>query len=318
MTTSKQPAPDGAEPVPSAPLAPAGRLSVPVQRPLAAILWMLLTTALFVSMDTLAKTLTASLPTGEVVWGRFIFHALFLAVFLNRRLVVVMHSRRPGLQLVRSAFLLMTTLCFFNGLRLLDLATNTAIMFMTPLLVTLLSVPVLREPVGWRRILSVMIGFVGALIIIRPGSEAIGLAALLPLGAALFNSAYQLSTRVLAHVDSPLTTLSYTAVIGALFSNLMLLEGWVTPSPIEWLKLMAVGLLGCLSHFSLIKAFSLANAAVAAPFTYSSLIWATLFGALVFGELPDLWTVVGALVIVGSGLYILYRERARRAAAPAK
>ncbi len=296
-------------------VAAAGGQAKPEQRPFAAILWMLATMGLFVSMDTIAKTLTADLPPGQIVWGRYVFHALFLGIFLNRRLISSFRTKRPGLQLTRSALLLITTIFFFTGLKYLGLATMSAIMFVTPLMVTLLSVPVLGEPVGWRRVLSVIIGFVGALIIIRPGTEALGIAALLPLAAALFNSAYHLSTRVLAQVDSSMTTLVYTAVVGAVLSNLALFAGWVTPDPMQWLKLMAVGAIGCLSHFTLIKAFSMANAAVVSPFGYSSLIWAALFGFFVFGELPDSWTIVGALVIVGSGLYIAYRERVKKAEA---
>ena len=141
---------------------------------------------------------------------------------------------------------------------------------------------------------------------------AIGLAALLPVGAALANAGYQLSTRLLARADPPLTTLVYTALVGALLSSMALPFAWVTPTPLEWGKLMATGLLGAVSHFALIKAFSLANAAVVAPFTYTSLLWATLLGFLLFGDFPDLWTVAGAALIVGSGLYILYREGVKR------
>ena len=294
-------------------VAPAGRIMTSEQRPVAAIVWMLATMGLFVSMDAVAKVLTQTLPPGEIVWGRFVFHALFVGLFLNRRLVVTLRAGRPGLQLLRSAFLLVTTAFFFFGLKFLGLATMSAIMFVTPLLVTLLSMPILGERVGWRRITSVLMGFAGALIIIRPGSDAIGLAALLPLTAALFNAAYHLATRVLSRTDAALTTVGYTAIVGAVMSNFALLGGWVTPDATGWAMLVGLGLIGCLGHFTLIRAYSLANAAVAAPFGYTSLIWATLFGLALFGELPDLWTVAGAAVIVGSGLYILYRERARKA-----
>lgn len=298
-------------------VAPAGRVLISEQRPLAAIAWMLLTMGLFVSMDAIAKILTQTLPPGEIVWGRFMFHAIFVVLFLNRRLPATLRAGRPGLQLLRSAFLMITTGFFFFGLKHLGLATMSAIMFVTPLLVTLLSMPILGEKVGWRRITSVAVGFAGALIIIRPGSDSIGLAALLPLTAALFNAAYHLSTRVLSRTDAALTTVGYTAIVGAVMSHFALLGGWVTPDATGWTLLVSLGLLGCLGHFTLVKAYSLANAAVAAPFGYTSLVWATLFGLVLFGELPDLWTVAGASVIVGSGLYILYRERAKKAEASA-
>jgi drug/metabolite transporter (DMT)-like permease len=161
------------------------------------------------------------------------------------------NAGRPGLQLLRSAFLLVTTAFFFFGLKFLGLATMSAIMFVTPLLVTLLSMPILGERVGWRRITSVLVGFAGALIIIRPGSDAIGLAALLPLTAALFNAAYHLATRVLSRTDAALTTVGYTAIVGAVMSNFALLGGWVTPDAAGWAMLVGLGLIGCLGHFAL-------------------------------------------------------------------
>ncbi len=279
------------------------------QRPVAAIGFMVLTMLMFVAMDTIAKSLTASIPTGQVVWARYVFNALLLLLILNRRVVVHLHTSRPWLQLFRSSILLVTTAFFFLGLKYLGLATASSIMFVSPLIVTLLSVPVLGEAVGWRRILSVIAGLIGALIIIRPGSDALGLAALLPLASAIGYATYQLTTRILTRSDSTMTTLLYTSIVGALLSNLALVYGWVWPTAEQWLMMVAMGGFGCLGHFALIRAFTLANAAVAAPFTYTSLIWATLFGYLAFGDLPDLWTVVGAAVIVGAGLYILYRER---------
>lgn len=284
------------------------------QRPQAAVLFMLLTMLMFVSMDTIAKFLSDSLPTGQVVWARYVFNALVLLAIVNRKVGFHLHTRRPWLQLIRAAILLVTTGFFFLGLRYVGLATASAIMFVSPLIVTLLSAPVLGEAVGWRRILSVIAGLVGALIIIRPGSDALGLAALLPLAAALGYATYQLTTRIVSRSDSTMTTLCYTAAVGAVLSNLALPFGWVWPTAEQWLWMTAMGALGCFGHFTLIRAFTLANAAVASPFTYSALIWATLFGYVVFGDLPDLWTVVGAGVIVGAGLYILYRERVKKSA----
>jgi len=292
----------------------AGRIAGPAQRPLVGVLWMLLTMALFVSLDSAAKSLTQmGMPVWQVVWGRFLFHAAFLALFLNRTLLAELRaSSRPKLQLLRSAFLMATTVMFFTSLKHLPLATSSAIMFVTPLLVTVLAIPLLGEAVGWRRIVSVVIGFAGALVIVRPGTDAIGWVALIPLGAACANAAYHLCTRMLAGHDAPMTTLAYSAIVGALASNFGLLGGWEAPTVPQWGLLMLCGLLGCLSHFALIKAYDAANASVVSPFGYSSLIWATLAGFVLFGELPDGWTFVGAAMIVGSGLFILYRERVKR------
>ena len=224
----------------------------------------------------------------------------------------MLRSTRLGLQLLRSVFMLATNFLFFAGLVWLGLAEITAIMYVTPLITTVLSVPILGEPVGWRRILSVIVGLVGAVIIIRPGADAFDWAVALPLAAALSHSGYQLTTRMVARSDHPLTTLCYTALVGMVISSLCLPLGWRAPDAVGWLGFAALGLVGCLSHFTFIKAFTAANAAVVSPFGYLSLLWATLLGFLFFAEVPDGWTVVGALVIAGSGIYILHRERARK------
>lgn len=279
------------------------------------ILWVLLAVALFVGMDALAKHLGQIYPVPQVVWARYAFHAALLALVLGRRLPSIARTRRRGLQLVRSLMLLTTTAFFFAGIRLIPLVDASAIMFLTPILVTALSVPLLGERVGPRRWAGVALGFAGAMIVIRPGTGMMQLAALLPLAAALFNAVYHLSTRVLSRTDEPLTTLFYTAVVGATVTTAALPWFWVTPAPADWLLMAALGLLGGTSHFALIKAFQAAAPAVIAPFNYTSILWATLFGFVLFDELPDRWTVAGAALIIGSGLYIYYRERVRRAEA---
>ncbi len=273
---------------------------------------MTLTSALFVVMDSIAKGLTESYPAHQITWARFSFHALFVVLFLNVKLGETLRTQRLGLQLLRSSFMLGTNLLFFAGLVWLGLAQSSAIMYVAPLVVTLLSMPILGEPVGWRRILSVTIGFTGALIIIRPGGETFQWAILLPFIAAFCHAGYQLTTRLVARADNAMTTLAYTAAVGTVISSFGLLFGWRTPDLEGWIGFAAMGLVGCLSHFTFIKAFTAANAAVVAPFGYLSLLWATLLGFLLFGELPDTWTIVGALVIVASGLYILHRERTRK------
>ena len=275
------------------------------------ILWMLLASALFVVMDALAKWLSQSYPTNQITWGRFFFHALFLGLYLNHRLVATLRSNRLGLQLVRSCLMLTTNFLFFTGLAYLGLAEITAIMYVAPLLTTLLAVPILGEIVGWRRILSIIVGFIGALIIIRPGSESLSWAVLFPLAAAFSHAGYQITTRMLSRNDGALTTLAYTAVVGAVISTLALPLGWETPDLAGWLGLMGMGLFGCLGHFTFIKAFTVADAAAVSPFAYSSLLWASIFGFFLFAEVPDVWTIVGAIVVAGSGLYIVHRERQR-------
>lgn len=276
------------------------------------IFWMLVTMLLFVTLDAVAKILIETYPVAQVVWGRFTFHVLLLTLYLNRRLPAVLRTGRLGLQLLRSVLLLSTTILFFAGLLYNQLATASAIMFVGPLVVTALSMPLLKEHVGPRRWAGVFVGFTGALVIIRPGTDMVELAALLPLGAAFTYALYQIATRLLSHTDQGMTTLFYTALLGAAASTLVVPFFWITPDLEGWLLMAALGMLGGVGHFCMIRSLSLAPAATVVPFTYSSLIWATLYGFTLFGDLPDLWTVAGALIIAGSGLYIFHREQQRR------
>lgn len=275
------------------------------------IAWMLLTMGLFVSMDALAKWLTQHYPVPQVIWARYAFHFLLLAAFLNVRVPRLARSRNLKLQIGRSLLLVATTTLFFFGISQVPLATASALMYVAPLIVTLLSIPLLGEPVGPRRLTSVAIGFVGAVIILRPGASVFDLAALLPLGAACSYALYQITTRMLSAVDQPLTTLFYTALVGAVLATLAVPFFWQAPDLRGWGVMVAVGGLGAVSQFCLIKAFQAAPASVVTPFGYSSILWATFYGWLLFGDLPDLWTLLGAGVIVGSGLYILHREHVR-------
>lgn len=291
--------------------------SVPAPPPAAGnvrqgVLWMVLAMFCFVTMDSVAKELVKTHSVSEVVWGRYFFQVAVLAVVLAPRLRRLMVTSNLRLQLIRSVLLLVTTGLYFSGLRFVPLAEASAIMMVSPLVVTALSVPVLKEHVGVRRWSGVAIGFLGAMIIIRPGGEAVQAAALFPLAAALCYGTYQISTRFLSHSESVLTTLCYSALFGAIFMSGVVPFHWTPLAPHEWVMLLGAGIAGCVGHFALIKAFSLAPAAVVAPFTYSNLIWATSYGFLVFGEWPDAWTFLGAGIIAGSGIYIYHREQVRK------
>jgi drug/metabolite transporter (DMT)-like permease len=276
------------------------------------IAWMLLTMLLFVSMDAVVKQLIQTYPVPQVAWARFFFHAILMAAVLGRRLPATFATRRRGLQVLRSGLLLVTTLQFFGGLYFLPLADMTAIMQSAPLIVTALSLPLLGEHVGVRRWVGVAAGFTGALIIIRPGTEAMQLAALLPLGAATTFALYQITTRILSRTDATFNTLLYTPLLGAAAMSVAAPFFWVMPDAEGWALMALTGVFGGLGHFTMIRAFTWAPAASVSPFGYSALIWATLFGLVLFGDFPDSWTIIGALVIVGSGLYILHREHIRR------
>ena len=265
-----------------------------------------------VTMDTINKTLSQNLPVPQLVWGRFFFHMVLMVLLLGRRLPRVVVTRRIGLQVVRSFCLICAAFLFVNGLRLLPLAEANAIIFFAPILVAVLSAPLLGERVGRRRWIGVALGFAGTLIIIRPGSGIMHLAALFPLGAACFFALYQIATKRLSLTDSTMTTLFYTGVVGAFMTSVAAPFFWITPSAPEWFFLAMLGVLSGSTHYCLIKAFEAAPAATVSPFIYSTLIWATLSGYVFFSDLPDMWAVVGAAIIAGSGLYIAFQERLQR------
>jgi drug/metabolite transporter (DMT)-like permease len=292
---------------------------------IAGIGWMLLTMALFVSMDTVVKYLIQDFASLQIVWARFFFHMVWISLFVRRTLLATFVSGNYKLQLLRSALLVTTTALFFTGLRTTELSTATVIMFLSPIFVTLLAIPLLGEKVGVRRLIGVLIGFLGAVVIIHPRADD-GLALnaeivvsdtiswlpelghLLIIGAAVSNALYQLMTRKVRAVDGATTTLLYSGVVGAIVMSLWAPVVWKPPHAIEWLLMACVGLLGCVSHFCLIRAFRHAPASLVVPFSYSSLLWATLLGYVVFNALPDQWTLIGAALIISSGLYIFYRE----------
>lgn len=277
----------------------------------AGIVWMLATVFCFISLDTLMKELLLTYSLVQVTWARFFFATVIAALAAGPHLRTVVKSKAPALQLSRSLLLALTTGIFNAGVRLVPLATATTIMFLSPIMVTALSMPLLKEHVGLRRWIGVGIGFLGALIVVQPWeneTEAFLLGAALLLIAALLNANYQIITRKVRLYDEPLTSLFYTAVVGAFITSLVVPFYWQWPRATDWLLLVSTGLLGGVGHLCLIQAFRHAPAAVVAPFQYSSLVWAALFGWLIFSEWPDIWTWLGAALIIGSGLYIFHRE----------
>jgi drug/metabolite transporter (DMT)-like permease len=277
------------------------------------ILWMIVATMMFVNIDAICKHLAGAYPVLQVVWGRYFFHLLFLSIFLGRRIPAVLKTRRLPLQLGRSALLGSATFLVTSGLRYIPLADALSLLFLVPLMVTVLSGPFLGERVGRRQWIGVSVGLLGALVIIRPGTGVMQMAALFPLGAAVASTFYQIATRKLARTDAPITTILYTALLVALVLSAIVPFVWVTPTPIDFLLMIATGLLGGMGHFLLIKAFTAAPATTVSPFTYTTLIWSVAYGFVFFGDLPDAWTWAGAAIIVGSGFYALHFEKGRGA-----
>ena len=276
------------------------------------ILWMLMAALLFSTADSLVKAATETFPTVEIVWARLAFHFAIMLVLVNRRLPTVAISRAPLLQLTRSGLLLLANVLLTLGLGVMPVADLTAVMFVTPLFVSLLAVTLLGERVGRRRWLGVAAGLCGALIILRPGLGILQSTALLPIGASFCYALYQIATRKVSAVDSALTSLLWTPVLGAVALTVVLPAAWVTPDAAGWGLLAAIGSLSGVSQYCLIRAVQAAPASTVAPFLYSSLLWATLFGYLLFGDFPDAWTFVGAAAIVAGGLYVLRGGHAQR------
>jgi drug/metabolite transporter (DMT)-like permease len=267
----------------------------------------------FALMDALAKYLGKFYPVPGLVWTRYTIHMLVMLVMFGPRLKLdLVRTRQPGMQVLRGLLLVGSTCFFFYALKLLPMAEASAIGFVSPLLVTIFGALLLNEKVSRRRWIAVASGFVGVLIIIRPGGKVFSAGAALPLFSAMCFSLYQIVTRKVSHggAENPYATLFYTAFVGSVVLSITLPFGWQPPASLWHAILMAcLGMLGGLAHFILIRALAHAPASVLAPFYYTQLVWIMLLGYIVFGDFPDDWALMGMLVIVGSGLYVAYGER---------
>ena len=265
--------------------------------------------ACFIVSDAAAKRLTLDHDVVQIIWVRYLFHLSAMVVLLVPFGRLSIRTARLKLQIGRSLFLLVATYCFVTGLSFLPMAEATTLLFLAPLLITALSVPLLGEHVGARRWTAVVIGFVGVLIVTRPGLGVMHPTAAVVLVAALASAFYQITTRKLSATDNAYTTLFYTAITGVVVFGVAAPFTWRPPTPLGWALMAWTGVFGGLGHLLFIKAHHLARVAVLAPFLYTQLVFAALVGFLVFGDLPDLWTVSGAMVIIASGLYVFFRER---------
>ena len=288
-----------------------GMAPLVIENRTAGILWMLGTMFCFIALDAIMKHLMENYSLVQVTWGRFFFASIVAVFACGPRIGSLAVSRQPKLQALRSVLLMTTTGLFNAGIRTTPLATATTIMFLNPILLTILAIPLLGEKVSLRRWLGVIIGFLGAVVVVRPWEGGLGVfghGILFLLAAALTNSSYQIVTRKVRG-DDPLTSLLYTAAAGAIVTSCIVPWFWQWPGTFDWMLLIASGLMGGLGHLCLIRAFRSAPASMVAPFSYSALIWAILFGFVIWNDWPDHWTIAGATLIIGSGLYIFYGER---------
>jgi len=267
--------------------------------------------ACFALLDTTAKYLSLSMSTFEVVWARYTGAFLFPFIVSNPwTRPGLTRTARPALQIGRSVLLLGSTMCNFAALRYLQLDEAIALVFSTPFFVAALSGPLLGEWVRWRRWTAIAVGFVGVLVVTRPGPGSFQPAALLSLSAALFYALYSLTTRMLARTDSNETTLFYSNIVGAAALLPVVPFVWTTPTdPLVIALMISTGAIGSFGHYLLIAAHRLAPAAVLSPFIYTEIVLVIALGYLVFGDLPNRFTLAGAAIVVASGLYIVHRER---------
>ncbi|HEY4848590.1 MAG TPA: DMT family transporter [Methylocella sp.] len=268
------------------------------------ILWMLVTTFLFVCQDSTARILLKTYPTAEIAFARFFVHMVLVSVFIAWRDPRLMISRRPLLQILRSSFLLATTLFGMLALKIMPFVDFSAVVWVAPVLVAAISVYILHEKVSPSVWVSVFAGLIGVWVIIGRTGMDFSFSMLFPFLAALANAVYQITTRLLHRADLPVTTLFYTAVAGVLFCGGLLPFAAVAPGLADAGLMFILGLIGVVSHFCLIRAFATAPANLIAPFGYTALLWATLFGLVFFAEIPGPRTLFGAGLIAGAGLFV--------------
>ncbi len=282
------------------------------ERRLTGIVFVLVGYFCFTIIDSCAKWLSlAGLPATEIVFVRYFGQLIFVsAIFLPSRGVEMVRTASPKLEIARALCLLGSTVANFFALRYLPLTITASIAFTMPLILCALSIPLLHEQVGWRRWMAIIVGFVGVLIIVRPGTDAFHPAMLLSLLGAIFTAFYMLLTRKLAGVDSAATQQFYAALVASLCIAGFAISGWTWPSDVAgWATFCGIGMAALVAHQFLTTAHRFAPASVLAPFGYVQIIFMTASSWLIFNQPPDIWIFIGAPIVIASGLYIWLRER---------
>ena len=275
-----------------------------------AISYNLLAWAILPFMDTIAKYLSSELSFFQITWARYFFTVFFTFPFMffffrkNLRM-----STQPKLQLFRGLTLFCANVLFFYSISVISMAKALTLAFVAPLITTALSPIFLGEKVGFRRWTAVIVGFVGCLIVIRPGFIEFNLASIAALGTGLFYGIYLVITRKLHSSDSPLLTLLLTGVVGAAIGSFIVPIVWITPTFNQWSLLALMGIFACLGHLFLILSLKYADASKLAPFGYFEIVTNVILGYYFFSDFPHYWTWVGLTIIICSGVYISFRER---------
>lgn len=280
------------------------------------VLYMCIAGALFPVMNGLVKLLAETYPPTQLVWFRVIVHlGLVALVFTPRMGLDLFRTRRIGLQFVSSLMMLMSTVLFFSAAKYLGVAEAISVSFVGPLIVVLLAWPLLGERITALRLLAVVVGFAGVLVVIRPASTVFQWASVLLVGSATCYAIYQIVIRRLAGVDHPATSIFYSVLLGTILLSFVVPFVWLTPRNwIDWLLLLSLGAMGGLGHYCVARALTYASANFVAPFNYFQIIGSVVVGYIIFSEVPDLYTWLGTALIIGAGLLVTLQGRR----APAK
>ena len=274
-----------------------------------AITFNLLAWVMLPIMDGFAKYLSADLPVLQITWARYFFTVAFtlpiMFLFFRQKLV---WTDKPKLQLIRGLILLCANISFFYAISIISLAKALTLAFIAPLIVTAFSPIFLGERVGFRRWSAVILGFIGSLVVIRPGFVEINLASIAALCTGIMYGFYLIITRKLSTSDNPLLTLLLTGVVGAIIVSTVMPFVWVKPTFNQWSMMAAIGIFACVGHLFIILSLKYADASKLAPFSYFEIITNIIIGYYIFGDFPDNWTFLGLFIIVLSGIYISRRE----------
>ena len=277
-----------------------------------AIFYNLLAWAILPFMDTIAKYLSSDLSFFQITWARYFFTVFFtlpfMFFFFRKKLT---WSSQPKLQILRGLTLFFANVLFFYSISIISMAKALTLAFVAPLITTALSPIFLDEKVGIRRWSAVIVGFIGSLIVIRPGFIDFNLASIAALGTGCFYGIYLIITRKLHSADNPLLTLLLTGVVGLIFGSFLVPVVWINPSFNQWSLLLLMGIFACLGHLFLILSLRYADASKLAPFGYFEIITNVILGYYFFMDFPDKWTFLGLFIIILSGLYISLRENTK-------